>query len=312
VKPLRIAIIGFGKIAEDEHVPSIAANPRFELAANVGTKAPPDGPVPGFRRHPEMFEALSGLDAVALCTPPSMRTDIARECLARGLHVLLEKPPATTLSEIEDLRLEAEGRQRTLFTTWHSQYNPAVNAAAEALAGRRVARMRIEWRESVRKWHPGQQWIWQPGGFGVFDPGINALSIATRIFPGPLFVSEAELSVPSNLDMPVAAAIRFTSPAAAGGDLSAGFDWREEEDEAWTITVETDDGLSLRLLGGGARLEIDGREPVEAPRAEYPRIYERFAELIDERRSLVDVAPLRLTADAFLVARRLSVEPFEE
>jgi hypothetical protein len=41
----------------------------------------------------------------------------------------------------------------------------------------------IVWHEDVRKWHPGQQWIWEPGGFGVFDPGINALSIATRIFP---------------------------------------------------------------------------------------------------------------------------------
>ena len=312
MKPLSIAIIGYGKIAEDEHVPSIAGNARFELAANVGSKAPTDGPVPGFRRHPEMFEAIGDLDAVALCTPPSVRTDIARECLARGLHVLLEKPPATTLSEVEDLRLEAEGRQRTLFTTWHSQYNPAVDAAAEALAGRRIARMRIDWRESVSKWHPGQQWIWEPGGFGVFDPGINALSIATKIFPGPLFVREAELSVPSNLDMPIAAAIRFTSPAAPGGDLSAGFDWREEKDEIWTIAIETGDGFSLRLVGGGARLEIEGREPVEAPRAEYQRIYESFAELLDRRRSHVDVAPLRLTADAFLVGRRVSVEPFEE
>jgi predicted dehydrogenase len=310
VKPLRIAIVGYGKIAEDEHLPAIAANPRFELAANVGSKAPADCPVPAFRRHPEMLEAIGDLDAVALCTPPSARTEIARDCLSRGLHVLLEKPPATTLSEIEDLRLEAEGRQRTLFTTWHSQYNPTVDAAAEALAGRRIARMRIDWRESVRKWHPGQQWIWEPGGFGVFDPGINALSIATRIFPGALFVTEAELAVPANLDMPIAAAIRFASPAAPAADLSAGFDWREEREEVWTIAVETEDGLSLRLVGGGARLEIAGSEPVEAPRAEYPRIYERFAELLDERRSHVDVAPLRLTADAFLVGRRVSVEPF--
>jgi D-galactose 1-dehydrogenase len=125
-------------------------------------------------------------------------------------------------------------------------------------------------------------------------------------------VSEAELSVPSNLDMPIAASIRFASPAAPGGELSAGFDWREEKDEVWTIEVETVDGLSLRLTGGGARLEIEGREPVEAPRSEYSRIYVRFAELLDERRSHVDVAPLRLTADAFLVGRRISVEPFEE
>lgn len=311
MKPLRLAIIGYGKIAEDEHVPSIHGNERFELAANVGSKAPRGGPVPGFGRHPEMFEAVSDLDAVAICTPPSVRYDIARECIERGLQILLEKPPATTLSEIEDLACLAEGRQVTLFTTWHSQYNPAVDRAAEALAGKRIVRMRIDWRESVRKWHPGQQWIWEVGGFGVFDPGINALSIASKIFPGALFVREAELSVPENLQMPIAASIGFSSPVA-DGELSAGFDWREETDEIWTIEVETTDGLRLRLSGGGARLEIEGGETVEAAREEYPRIYRRFANLIDERRSLVDVTPLRLTADAFLVGKRVRVEPYEK
>ncbi len=311
MRPLRIAIIGYGKIAEDEHVPAIAGNERFALAATVGSKAPQGGEVPAFRRHPEMLAAVEDLDAVAIATPPGARYATARDCIEAGLHVLLEKPPAMTLSEIENLACLAEGRQATLFTTWHSQYNPAVDAMAEALAGKRVTRMRIDWRESVRKWHPGQQWIWEPGGFGVFDPGINALSIATRIFPGPLFVREAELEVPSNLQMPIAARLVFTSPAAEG-ELVADFDWREEEDEIWTIEVETADGASLRLSGGGARLPIAGGETTEAPRAEYPRIYRRFAVLIDERRSLVDLAPMRLTADAFLIGRRISVSRFDE
>jgi predicted dehydrogenase len=311
MRPFRIAIIGYGKIAEDEHVPSIADNPRFELAATVGSRAPQGGAVPGFRRHREMLDNVRDLDAVAICTPPAVRYDIARECIEAGLHCLLEKPPTTTLSEIEDLRLQAEGRQVTLFATWHAQYNPGVERAAELLAGKRIARMRIDWRESVRKWHPGQQWIWEVGGFGVFDPGINALSITSRIFPGPLFVREAELSVPENLAMPIAARIGFSSPAADGA-LSAGFDWREETDEVWTIDVETTDGLKLRLSNGGARLDVEGGEMVEAPRDEYPRIYEKFAQLLDERASLVDVTPLRLTADAFLVGRRVSVEPFAE
>ena len=311
MKPFRIAIVGYGKIAEDEHVPAIVANPRFALAANVGSKAPAGGAVPAFRRHPEMFDSVADLDAVAICTPPSARYEIARECIERGLHILLEKPPTTTLSEIEDLASLAEDKQVTLFATWHSQHNPAVDRAAEALAGKRIARMRIDWRESVRKWHPGQRWIWQAGGFGVFDPGINALSIASKIFPGPLFVREAELSVPANLQMPIAAIIAFSSPVA-DGEVSACFDWREETDEIWTIEAETTDGVALRLSGGGARLEVAGGATVQEPRQEYPRIYARFADLIDERRSLVDVAALRLTADAFLVGRRLSVEPFED
>ena len=39
MKPIKIAILGFGKIAEDQHVPSIAANPRFELVATSSRHA---------------------------------------------------------------------------------------------------------------------------------------------------------------------------------------------------------------------------------------------------------------------------------
>ena len=46
-----------------------------------------------------------------------------------------------------------------------------------------MKRLLVTWKEDVRHWHPGQQWIWEAGGFGVFDPGINALSIVTKIMP---------------------------------------------------------------------------------------------------------------------------------
>jgi predicted dehydrogenase len=311
MKPLRIAIIGYGKIAEDEHLPSIAENPRFELAATVGSRSPGIHGVPAFRRHQEMLDSLGDIDAVAICTPPGVRYDIARDCIDRGLHALLEKPPGVTLSEVDDLACRAEGRQVTLFAAWHSQHNPAVDAAAAALAGKAIKSMRIVWHEDVRRWHPGQQWIWEVGGFGVFDPGINALSIAARIFPGSLFVRDAELIVPQNRQMPIAARLRFAS-SSGEGDLTADFDWRETQAEHWTIEVETEEGERLLLTDGGARLEREGAEPLQAQRNEYPRIYERFVDLIDERRSLVEVAPLRLVADAFLIGRRIVTDPFED
>ena len=60
--------------------------------------------------------------------------------------------------------------------------------------------MAIEWTEDVRVWHPGQKWIWENGNFGVFDSGINALSILAKIAPGPVFVKSAELYYPSNCE----------------------------------------------------------------------------------------------------------------
>jgi predicted dehydrogenase len=305
MKPIKIAIIGFGKIAADQHVPSIQGNPRYELVATSSRSG--QGLAKTFTDWRELVRNIEGLQAVAITTPPGPRYEIARECMLKGLHCLLEKPPATGLAEIHDLACLADAQGVTLMTTWHAQHHSTVDAAAKALAGKRIASMEIVWHEDVHKWHPGQQWIWEPGGFGVFDPGINAFSIATKIFPGSFFVQSADLSVPENAQTPIAAEIAFTSPQADGA-LTASLDWRRSEGEEWTITIQTADGQTVRLEGGGSRLLIDGKAQEDDGPGEYPDIYRQFVELIDERRSLVDVAPLRLVADCLLLGRTTRVE----
>ena len=304
MRPLNIAILGFGKIAADQHVPSIEGHPRFNLVASSSRSGA--GPAPCFTDYRELLAANPNLDAVAITTPPEPRYAIAKDCIAAGLQVLLEKPPTATLGEIEHLACLAEAAGTTLFTTWHAQHNPAVTAAAELLAGTTIARMEIVWHEDVRKWHPGQQWVWRAGGFGVFDPGINAFSIATKIFPGTLFVESAELSFPEGADTPVAAAIRFAGTASAG-PLTCSLDWRRTEGEEWRMAIHTTDGDEIRLEQGGAKLVVNGEARTSDGLGEYPDIYRRFVDLIDERRSSVDTAPLRLVADCLLVGARNEV-----
>lgn len=307
MRPIKIAILGYGKIAEDQHAPSIAGNPRFELVASSSRSGQGKGQT--FTDWRELIKSVEGLEAVAITTPPGPRYEIARECILAGLHCLLEKPPTAGLAEIADLEGLARAQGVSLFTTWHAQHHATVDLAAKALAGKRIASFTIHWHEDVHKWHPGQQWIWDPGGFGVFDPGINAFSIATRIFPGGLFVQSADLSFPQNAQTPIAADIVFSSPVA-DGPLSASLDWRRTEGEEWTITASTSDGIELKLENGGSLLTIGGGQPQsdDGP-GEYQDIYRVFADLIDKRHSLVDVAPLRLVADSLLVGSRKVVEP---
>ena len=301
MKPIRIAVVGLGKIARDQHLPAIAANSRFQLAATVDRSSAPSAI--NFTSYCAMLEDADRLDAVAITTPPGPRYAIARNCLDAGLHVLLEKPPTATLAEIEDLRERAAVRGLSLFTTWHARHNAAVAKAAKLLLGRQIERMRIVWHEDVEKWHPGQRWIWEAGGFGVFDPGINAFSIASLIFPGTLFVKAAQLVFPDGSDTPIAAEIEFASPAAAG-PLECSLDWRRPADEEWTIELTGADGSSIALVEGGARLLVDGQHRTTVGLGEYPDIYRCFAELIAKRQSQVDVVPLRLVADCLLVGGR--------
>ena len=296
---IRIGVVGMGKIATDQHLPAIAANSRFTLAATVERSAPVSAI--NFTSHTALLAAADRLDAVAITTPPGPRYGIARDCIEAGLHVLLEKPPTASLAEIDDLRDRASRRGVSLFTTWHAQHNPAVVAATTLLAGKRIRDMTIKWHEDVEKWHPGQRWIWEAGGFGVFDPGINAFSIAAAIFPASLFVRAAALHYPRGAHTPIAADIEFASVASAG-PLRCSFDFRYKAGEEWTIRVTTEEGMTIDLLDGGARLLVDHTAQVTEGIGEYSDIYRRFAELIGLHESQVDVVPLRMVADCLLVA----------
>jgi D-galactose 1-dehydrogenase len=304
----RIGIVGLGKITEDQHVPVLQKNAAFAIvavASQRGLTVP--GVAHAFRDWREMLR-LPDLDAVAVCTPPQVRHAVARAALDAGKHVLLEKPPTNTVGELLDLRSFAAEKGLVLFQTWHSRYNHCVDEAKRLLAGKQVTRLEVTWKEDVRHWHPDQKWIWEPGGYGVFDPGINALSIVTKIMPEPVFVRAAELFFPANRASPIAANLDLTSSSPRS--WRAEFDWRQTGEQSWDIVIETADGLTLSLAKGGTVLSLGGKRVAENPSEEYERIYERFDELLKAGRSEVDEAPLRLVADAFLAGRRIPVEAF--
>jgi len=306
--PIRIAIVGMGKIAHDQHVPAIAGNDAFRLAALVSRHDPGMDGMPTYRDLAHLIEEGPAIDAVALCTPPQVRYDLAALALERGLHVFLEKPPGATLAEVWALKAVAERTRATLFASWHSRFAAGVAGARAWLAERDVRAASIVWREDVRVWHPGQAWIWEPGGLGVFDPGINALSIATHILPRPFFLREATLVVPENRATPIAADLHFRD--AGGAPIHMDLDWRQTGPQSWDILVETDAG-TLKLTKGGAVLALPGDARADEDR-EYPGLYAHFADLIRTGRSDVDLDPLRLVADAFLCGRRETTEAFHD
>jgi D-galactose 1-dehydrogenase len=303
---IRIAVVGLGKIAHGQHLPAIAASAQFELVAVASPGATLRG-IPVFQDVEELLASGIAMDAVAMCQPPQVRFEAAASAILAGKHVLLEKPPGATVTEVEMLVTLASRAGTALFAAWHSQHASGVDRARSWLAARRVRSIEICWEEDVRFWHGGQQWIWNPGGMGVFDPGINALSIATRLLPDPIRVLDGALKVPRNRGTPIAAELHLYS--AGAGPIHAVFDWRSTGEPVWDIEVKTD-AESLRLSRGGARLHIGGRECELEPTSEYPRLYQHFAQLIADRRIDVDVAPLRLVADCFLRCASQVIEPF--
>ena len=300
--PLKLGLVGIGKIARDQHIPALAADPRFELVACASRHARVDG-VANFPSVEVLLAEVKDLDAISICTPPQAHFEAALAALRAGKHVMLEKPPAATTRQIALLHSEAQRHGRTLFQTWHSRFAAGVDAAREWLRGRTLTGGTITWREDVHYWHPGQQWIWEPGGLGVFDPGINALSVLTEVLPDETFVHQAVLDFPENQQAPIA--VRLILRTQAGVAVNADFDFRQKGEQTWDIELFTATGR-LKLARGGGVLEIDGRTvgADDALAGEYPRLYSRFADLCMAGESEVDWRPFQLVADAFLVGER--------
>lgn len=302
---MKIALVGIGKIALDQHVPALAASSDWDLTATVSRS----GQVPGvlaFHDIDRMLAAHPEICAISLCLPPVPRFAAAVAVLRAGRHLMLEKPPGATLSEVHVLRDMAAAQGLTIFATWHSRMAQGVAAARDWLAGRAIREGRITWREDIRKWHPGQDWILDAGGMGVFDPGINALSILTAILPEPVHLQGADLDVPANRQAPIAARLQLSQ------GIIADLDFRQQGPQTWDIRIVTDDG-TLVLRNGGNILQIDDR-PVtggDSIMQEYPALYDRMARLVRQGASDVDLAPMVLVADAFTSGRRHAVDPFE-
>ncbi len=119
----KIAVIGIGKIAQDQHLPVIDKSPDFELAAVVSTRGVGHRDVPVFKTPAEFYKAMPEVKLVSLCTPPGVRHAYVREAIDAGKDVLLESrrrrpsPSSRTSSAMARRRAACSSRPGTAATT---------------------------------------------------------------------------------------------------------------------------------------------------------------------------------------------------
>ena len=303
--PIRLGIVGVGKIVRDQHLPALARDKDFRLVAAASRNATVDG-IANFATIEEMLASDVEIDAVSLCQPPQVRHQAARAALEAGKHVFLEKPPGATVSEVEDFKALAAAKGRlavrqlafTLCAGGRSRADvscrdknsfgghrleggraPLASEPGLDLARRRFWRVRSGHQRAVdRDAHPAAD--------------VRDLLYA-RFSRKPRRADRSQYRLP-DVRRPAGAAV---------------FDWRQTGPQTWNITADTDAGQML-LSSGGAKLAIDGRIVHEEPEAEYPMLYRRFAEIVRSGESDADVAPLQQVADAFMLGKRNVVEAF--
>ncbi|KAK3635751.1 hypothetical protein LTR22_019031 [Elasticomyces elasticus] len=142
---VKIAIIGTGLIGP-RHARSVLNCSDATLACIVdpspaASAVARDLGVPLYGSILKMLEAGDRPDAAIVCTPNSTHVSLSIELLQAGIHVLVEKPVATTLNDAERLVDFARSCGKKLLVGHHRRFNPHITAAKRALEENRIGKV---------------------------------------------------------------------------------------------------------------------------------------------------------------------------
>ncbi len=137
-RALRVGVVGAGVMGSNHArvlsgLPGVAlvgiVDPlpehRARATAMVGCRA--------FESLDEMFD--EGVDAITIAAPTHLHHEIALACITRNIHILVEKPVASTVEEGYDIVDAARSAGVTLMVGHVERFNPAVAAIKQAIAG---------------------------------------------------------------------------------------------------------------------------------------------------------------------------------
>ena len=209
-RPLHVAIVGCGIIGLN-HARAILRHPRLAITALVdavpeAARSLADTIVAesGAARpaeFPGLTEALAAvpIDIVVICTPSGLHVAVAREAIAAGRHVVIEKPLDTDMTrarEILELSRAAERDGLVVSVISQHRFDPASRVVAEAVHSGRFGRITsglasVAWWRSQEYYDSGQwRGTWElDGGGAVMNQGVHTVDLLVWLLGRPVEIS---------------------------------------------------------------------------------------------------------------------------
>ena len=131
VNPLRVGLIGCGRIAQNKHIPAILSCPTLKLSAicsRSGRSLDAAREMIGSQglfvtNELDVLLARADLDAVCICLPHRLHASAAVAALNAGKHVLCEKPMACRLEDAESMLRAAGENNRVLSVAYQHRFS---------------------------------------------------------------------------------------------------------------------------------------------------------------------------------------------
>lgn len=194
-KELRVAIIGLGGIARDQHLPAwggvknaivvAAAEPVAATLNHVADEFEIPTRVADYRR---LLDDPS-IDLVDICVPSALHAEVTLAALAAGKHVLCEKPMATRRADAQAMLNAWRVSGKKLMIGQHLRFDPGAIALRAYLAQNPLGHVyysRAQWLRRRRlPARPGFTSKALSGGGALFDIGVHVLDLAWSLAQTP-------------------------------------------------------------------------------------------------------------------------------
>jgi predicted dehydrogenase len=233
MKRLRFGVVGCGAISTIFQIPALQRVPRAELTALVDVDAAWAKTVAGKTGAPEAYgdyrQLIGRVDAALIATPNTTHADIACALLEHGVHVLCEKPLATTSADVARMLTAAQASGARLMAAHCLRFSPnlaklhdlvrdgligdvrSINAAIGGLYD--AGPQRTDFRKNRTL----------SGGGVLIDLGVHLIDLAIWMAGGiPTSVDYAAKSIPGwDVESDVELALGFGGSTRA--DITASF-----------------------------------------------------------------------------------------
>jgi len=197
---LRAGLIGFGLAGRVFHAPALHAIRGIELACILERRSDlAKQEYPDVRVARTLDELLDdkGIQLCVIATPNASHFDLAKQCLAAGRDVVMDKPFTNTFKEATEL-IEFAGQRKRLLTVYHNRRWDGDFLAVKKLVTSGVLGRLVEFESHFDRFWPqvkADGWREQPGpgsGF-LFDLGPHLIDQAFVLFGLPQSVTASVL-----------------------------------------------------------------------------------------------------------------------
>ncbi len=193
---INVGLMGFGLAGRSFHAPVISAVPGLRLAAILqrrGSEAAEAYPNARIVRSLDELLALPDIRLIVIATPNETHYPFARQCLAAGRDVVVDKPFATTLDEAVDLVQFAKQSGRLLTVYQNRRYDGDFQAILQLVAAGTLGRI-VRFETHYDRYRPllrPSAWREQavPGAGILFDIAPHLIDHALLLFGRPQAVT---------------------------------------------------------------------------------------------------------------------------